>query len=126
MAVFTQPDKQRGRGKKVSFSPVKECAESLGLPVYQPQTLRDSSVIEELTKLHPDVIVVIAYGKILPKEILSIPVYGCLNVHGSLLPAYRGAAPIQYAIKDGLAMSGVTIMLLDEGMDTGDMLKKLN
>lgn len=124
LAVFTQPDKQRGRGKKVSFSPVKECAESFGLPVYQPQTLRDPAVIDALTKLQPDVIVVIAYGKILPKEVLSIPIYGCLNVHGSLLPAYRGAAPIQYAIKDGLSKSGVTIMLLDEGMDTGAMLKK--
>lgn len=123
-AVYTQPDKQRGRGKKVSASPVKECAEKLGIPVFQPQTLKDPDVIAGLADLKPDVIVVIAYGKILPKAILDIPRYGCLNVHGSLLPAYRGAAPIQYAIKDGVRTSGVTIMILDEGMDTGKMLKK--
>lgn len=123
-AVYTQPDKQRGRGKKVSASPVKECAEKLGIPVFQPQTLKDPDVIAGLADLKPDVIVVIAYGKILPKSILDIPRYGCLNVHGSLLPAYRGAAPIQYAIKDGVRTSGVTIMMLDEGMDTGKMLKK--
>ncbi len=123
-AVYTQPDKQRGRGKKVSASPVKECAEKLGIPVFQPQTLKDPNIIAGLADLKPDVIVVIAYGKILPKAILDIPRYGCLNVHGSLLPAYRGAAPIQYAIKDGVRTSGVTIMMLDEGMDTGKMLKK--
>ena len=123
-AVYTQPDKQRGRGKKVSASPVKECAEKLGIPVCQPQTLKDPDIIAGLADLKPDVIVVIAYGKILPKAILDIPRYGCLNVHGSLLPAYRGAAPIQYAIKDGVRTSGVTIMMLDEGMDTGKMLKK--
>lgn len=123
-AVYTQPDKQRGRGKKVSASPVKECAEKLGIPVFQPQTLKAPDVIAGLADLKPDVIVVIAYGKILPKAILNIPRYGCLNVHGSLLPAYRGAAPIQYAIKDGVRTSGVTIMMLDEGMDTGKMLKK--
>lgn len=123
-AVYTQPDKQRGRGKKVSASPVKECAEKLGIPVFQPQTLKDPDIIAGLADMKPDVIVVIAYGKILPKAILDIPRYGCLNVHGSLLPAYRGAAPIQYAIKDGVRTSGVTIMMLDEGMDTGKMLKK--
>ena len=123
-AVYTQPDKQRGRGKKVSSSPVKECAEKLGIPVFQPQSLKDPDVIAALAELQPDVIVVIAYGKILPKSILDIPRYGCLNVHGSLLPAYRGAAPIQYAIKDGVRTSGVTIMMLDEGMDTGKVLKK--
>ena len=123
-AVFSQPDKQRGRGKKVSYSPVKEKALALGLPVFQPETLRDEGVAAQLAELRPDVIVVIAYGKILPKAILHIPTYGCVNVHGSLLPKYRGAAPIQYAIKDGARVSGVTIMLLDEGMDTGAMLKK--
>lgn len=123
-AVYSQPDKQRGRGKKVSFSPVKEKALELGLPVLQPETLRDEKVIAELAAFQPDVIVVIAYGKILPKAVLDIPKYGCLNVHGSLLPKYRGAAPIQYAIKNGEAVSGVTIMLLDEGMDTGAILKK--
>ena len=112
-AVYTQPDKQRGRGKKVTFSPVKEKAVELGIPVFQPDSMRSD-----------DVIIVIAYGKILPKAVLDIPKYGCLNVHGSLLPKYRGAAPIQYAIKEGEAESGVTIMLLDEGMDTGKMLKK--
>lgn len=123
-AVYTQPDKQRGRGKKVTFSPVKEKAVELGIPVFQPDSMRSDDVIEELKRLEPDVIIVIAYGKILPKAVLDIPKYGCLNVHGSLLPKYRGAAPIQYAIKDGEAESGVTIMLLDEGMDTGKMLKK--
>ena len=123
-AVYSQPDKQRGRGKKVSFSPVKEKALELGIPVLQPDTLRDEQVVAELAAFQPDVIIVIAYGKILPKAVLDIPKYGCLNVHGSLLPKYRGAAPIQYAVKDGEAVSGVTIMLLDEGMDTGAILKK--
>lgn len=123
-AVYTQPDKQRGRGKKVTFSPVKEKAVELGIPVFQPDSMRSDEVISELRSLSPDVIIVIAYGKILPKAVLDIPKYGCLNVHGSLLPKYRGAAPIQYAIKEGEAESGVTIMLLDEGMDTGKMLKK--
>lgn len=123
-AVYSQPDKQRGRGKKVSFSPVKEKAIELRIPVLQPETLRDEQTIAELAAFHPDVIVVIAYGKILPKAVLDIPKYGCLNVHGSLLPKYRGAAPIQYAIKNGDTVSGITIMLLDEGMDTGAMLKK--
>lgn len=123
-AVYSQPDKQRGRGKKVTFSPVKEKALELGIPVFQPDSMRRDDVIEQLRSLAPDVIIVIAYGKILPKAVLDIPKYGCLNVHGSLLPKYRGAAPIQYAIKDGEAESGVTIMLLDEGMDTGKMLKK--
>lgn len=123
-AVYSQPDKQRGRGKKVTFSPVKEKALELGIPVFQPDSMRSDDVIEQLRSLAPDVIIVIAYGKILPKAVLDIPKYGCLNVHGSLLPKYRGAAPIQYAIKDGEAESGVTNMLLDEGMDTGKMLKK--
>lgn len=124
VGVYTQPDKQRGRGKKVSASPVKELAERLEIPVYQPQTFRDPAAVAELRALKPDVIIVIAYGKILPQEVLDIPAYGCLNVHGSLLPKYRGAAPIQFAIKDGVPVSGVTIMLLDAGMDTGKMLKK--
>lgn len=123
-AVVTQPDKQRGRGKKVSFSPVKEKALELGLSVLQPQSMWDAAAIEDVRSYAPDVIIVIAYGKILPKAVLDIPKYGCLNVHGSLLPKYRGAAPIQYAIKNGDVESGVTIMLLDEGMDTGAMLKK--
>lgn len=124
VAVYSQPDKQRGRGKKVTFSPVKEKAVELGIPVFQPDSMRSEDVIARLSDLSPDVIIVIAYGKILPKAVLDIPKYGCLNVHGSLLPKYRGAAPIQYAVKEGEAESGVTIMLLDEGMDTGKMLKK--
>ena len=124
-AVYTQPDKQRGRGKKVTYSAVKERALALHLPVIQPNSMRDETVIAELASYYPDVIIVIAYGKILPKEVLDIPQYGCLNVHGSLLPKYRGAAPIQYAIKNGEKTSGVTIMLLDEGMDTGAVLKKV-
>lgn len=123
-SVFTQPDKQRGRGKKVTFSAVKEKALELGLSVEQPETLRDEAVVAALRAQRPDVIIVIAYGKILPKDVLDIPTYGCLNVHGSLLPAYRGAAPIQYAIKDGVAESGVTVMVLDEGMDTGAIVKE--
>lgn len=123
-AVYTQPDKQRGRGNKVTYSAVKEKALALGLEVKQPESMRDEAVIQELAAYAPDVIIVIAYGKILPKAVLDIPTHGCLNVHGSLLPLYRGAAPIQFAIKNGEATSGVTIMKLDEGMDTGDMLKK--
>lgn len=121
-AVLTQPDKQRGRGKKVTFSPVKELAVSLGIPVFQPVKMKEEETIETIRQYHPDVIIVIAYGKILPKEILDIPRFGCLNVHGSILPKYRGAAPIQWAIHDGEERSGVTIMKLDEGMDTGDIL----
>ena len=122
-AVYSQPDKQRGRGKKVSFSPVKEKALEVGIPVLQPDTLRDEQVVAELAEFHPDVIIVIAYGKILPKAVLDIPKYGCLQAIIAQ-PKYRGAAPIQYAVKDGEAVSGVTIMLLDEGMDTGAILKK--
>ncbi|MCI1822112.1 MAG: methionyl-tRNA formyltransferase [Megasphaera sp.] len=123
-AVVTQPDKERGRGKRISSSPVKECAELLKIPVLQPRTMRDETILAQLQKLRPDVIIVIAYGKILPKEVLEIPPFGCLNVHGSLLPKYRGAAPIQRAIYEGAHTSGITIMMLDEGMDTGKMLKK--
>ena len=122
-AVYSQPDKQRGRAKG-DFLAGEEKALELGIPVFQPDSMRRDDVIEQLRSLAPDVIIVIAYGKILPKAVLDIPKYGCLNVHGSLLPKYRGAAPIQYAVKDGEAESGVTIMLLDEGMDTGKMLKK--
>ncbi|MCH4166755.1 MAG: methionyl-tRNA formyltransferase [Megasphaera sp.] len=123
-AVVSQPDKQRGRGKKVTPSPVKAKALELGLPVLQPDSMRSEEAIAAIAALQPDVIIVIAYGKILPKAVLDIPAYGCLNVHGSLLPMYRGAAPIQYAVKNGEPVSGVTIMLLDEGMDTGKILKK--
>jgi len=124
VGVFTQPDKPKNRGMKLTFSPVKEYALTQDLPVYQPLKMRDGEALGILRELAPELIVVAAYGKILPQEILDLPQYGCINVHSSLLPKYRGAAPIQYAIKDGEAESGVTIMLLDEGMDTGKMLKK--
>lgn len=122
VAVVTQPDKQRGRGKAVSFSPVKEKALELGLPVLQPESVRDESVIKTLTDLQAQIIVVIAYGKILPSQILTAAPYGCINIHASLLPKYRGAAPIQYAVLNGDEYSGISIMKLDEGMDTGDVL----
>lgn len=121
-AVYSQPDKQRGRGKKVTFSPVKEKALELGIPVFQPDSMRSDDVIEQLRSLAPDVIIVIAYGKILPKAVLDIPKYGCLNVHGSLLPKYRGAAPIQWAVLNGDAVTGVSTMYLDREMDTGDVI----
>ena len=122
LAVVTQPDKQRGRGKKMQFPPVKEKAVEYDIPVYQPQRARDEEFIEELKNLNPDVIVVVAYGQILPESILNIPKYGCINVHGSLLPKYRGAAPIQWAVIDGCEYSGVTTMQMNEGLDTGDIL----
>ena len=124
LAVVTQPDKQRGRGKKMQFPPVKEKAVEYDIPVYQPQRARDEEFIEELKNLNPDVIVVVAYGQILPESILNIPKYGCINVHGSLLPKYRGAAPIQWAVIDGEKESGVTTMMMDVGLDTGDMLEQ--
>ncbi len=106
-------------------TPVKEAAEKHGLPVYQPRRVRDAEAIEEIRKMEPDVIVVVAFGQIIPKEILDMPKYGCINVHASLLPAYRGAAPIQWAVMNGDEVSGVTIMKMDEGLDTGDMLTKV-
>lgn len=121
-AIFTQPDKKRGRGQKISFSPVKEFANEYGIDVYQPKTLRDSEVIDCVNTISPDLIVVVAYGKILPREILKIPRYGCINVHGSLLPKYRGAAPMQWALMNGEKSTGITTMLMDEGLDTGDIL----
>ena len=124
IAVVTQPDKPKGRGKAVLMTPVKEKALELSIPVYQPVKVRDPEFIEILSKMDPDVIVVVAFGQILPKEILEMPEYGCINVHASLLPKYRGAAPIQWAVIDGEPVSGVTTMLMDEGLDTGDMLEK--
>ena len=109
--VVTQPDKPKGRGKQMMPTPVKEAAEKHGLPVYQPRRVRDAEAIEEIRKMEPDVIVVVAFGQIIPKEILDMPKYGCINVHASLLPAYRGAAPIQWAVMNGDEVSGVTIML---------------
>lgn len=123
-AVVTQPDKPKGRKKEMQPSPVKELALSYQIPVYQPVKVRAAEFTEKLKEMAPDVIVVVAFGQILSKEILEIPRYGCLNVHGSLLPKYRGAAPIQSAILDGEKETGVTIMRLDTGVDTGDMIKK--
>lgn len=125
VGVFTNPDKPSGRGMKLKFSEVKEYALLKNIPVYQPQKIRNNAeVIEILKKLNPDIICVVAYGKILPKEILEYPKLGCVNVHGSLLPKYRGAAPIQWSIINGEEKTGITTMFMDEGMDTGDMLLK--
>ncbi|HIW20729.1 MAG TPA: methionyl-tRNA formyltransferase, partial [Candidatus Dorea intestinavium] len=118
----TQPDKKKGRGEKLCYPPVKEKALELGIPVFQPDKIRKPEHIAELKKYQADVSVVIAFGQILPKEILEMTPYGCVNVHASLLPKYRGAAPIQWAILNGEKTSGVTTMQMDEGLDTGDML----
>ena len=122
VAVVTQPDKPKGRGKAMQFTPVKEVAAEAGIPVLQPKKVREEAVVEELRSYHPDVIVVVAFGQLIPKSILEMPKYGCVNVHASLLPKYRGAAPIQWAVIDGEEKSGVTTMQMDEGLDTGDML----
>ena len=122
VAVVTQPDRPKGRGKKLAFSPVKEAALRHGLHVMQPAKIREAGVLLELTALRPDVIVVVAYGQILPDTILSLPPFGCLNVHASLLPAYRGAAPIHWSILNGEAETGISIMQMDAGMDTGPVL----
>ena len=124
VGVFTQPDKPKGRGKNMQFPPVKETALAHGLPVYQPDKIREASFVDTLRKMEPEVIVVVAFGQILTKEILDMPKYGCINVHASLLPKYRGSAPIQWAVINGEKESGVTTMLMNEGIDTGDMLKK--
>lgn len=120
--MFTQPDRPAGRGKKLQASPVKALAESAGIPVYQPETLRDHEEQSRLAALGADAMVVVAYGLILPAEVLEAPEFGCLNVHASLLPRWRGAAPIQRAIEAGDTRSGTTIMQMDVGLDTGDML----
>lgn len=122
-AVFAQPDKPVGRKHIITAPPVKVCAQKHGITVYQPNTLRDGKAEEILKEIAPDAIVVVAYGKILPKEILDIPKYGCVNGHASLLPKYRGASPIQWCIVCGESRTGVTAMKMDEGMDTGDILK---
>lgn len=125
IAVYTQPDKPAGRGKKLQASPVKQLAEAHNIPVYQPKSLRTPEAQAELKALNADVMVVVAYGLILPEAILNAPKYGCLNVHGSLLPRWRGAAPIQRAIWAGDNETGITIMQMDVGLDTGDMLHKV-
>ncbi|BBF43027.1 methionyl-tRNA formyltransferase [Lachnospiraceae bacterium KM106-2] len=124
VAVVTQPDKPKGRGKSVQCSPVKEAALAHGIEVFQPVKVREPECVEKLRTYNADVFVVVAFGQILPKEILDMPKYGCVNVHGSLLPKYRGAAPIQWAVIDGEKTSGVTTMMMDVGIDTGDMLLK--
>lgn len=123
--AVTQPDKPKGRGKEMQFTPVKECAMKHQIPVYQPRRIRESECVEELRKYNADIMVVVAFGQILPKEILEMTPYGCINVHASLLPKYRGAAPIQWAILDGEEVTGVTTMQMNEGLDTGDMLLKI-
>ena len=122
--VVTQPDRPKGRKKEPVPSPVKEEAVKQGIPVYQPKKVRGSEAAEEIRRMNPDIIVVAAFGQIIPKEILDMPRFGCINVHASLLPAYRGASPIQHAILDGLATTGVTIMRMNEGLDTGDIISR--
>ncbi|MCC0660052.1 methionyl-tRNA formyltransferase [Clostridioides sp. ZZV14-6154] len=124
LGVVTQPDKPKGRGKKLGMSPVKELAIENNIPVYQPIKARDKDFIDTMKSLNPDVMVVVAFGQILPKEILEIPKFGCINVHVSLLPKYRGAAPINWVIINGEEKTGVTTMYMDEGLDTGDMILK--
>lgn len=125
VAVVTQPDKRKGRGKAMQFPPVKETAIAHNIPVYQPVKVRDEDFVEELKAINPDVIVVVAFGQILPESILNLPKYGCINVHASLLPKYRGAAPIQWVIIDGEKETGVTTMYMEKGLDTGDMIDKV-
>ena len=126
LAVYTQPDRPAGRGKKLTASAVKEVAVAANIPVYQPQNFKEAGSVEQLATLNADLMVVVAYGLILPKEVLQTPRLGCLNVHGSLLPRWRGAAPIQRAIWAGDQETGVTIMQMNEGLDTGDMLSKVS
>lgn len=123
--AVTQPDKPKGRGKNMRFPPVKECALAHGIEVYQPRRIREPECVEYLKKYRADIIIVAAFGQILPKEILEMPEYGCVNVHASLLPKYRGAAPIQWAVINGDEFSGVTTMRMDVGLDTGDMIEKV-
>lgn len=125
VGVFTQPDKPKGRGYQMVFPPVKTLALALNLPVFQPEKLRDGEALRSLQALAPDLVVVVAYGKILPKELLDTPKLGCVNVHGSLLPKYRGAGPIQWSVIEGETVTGVTAMFMAQGMDTGDMILKL-
>lgn len=122
--VVTQPDKAKGRGKKMMYTPVKEKAQEYDLPVAQPEKVKEEVFMEQLEDIMPDVIVVVAFGQILPERILNIPKYGCINVHASLLPAYRGAAPIQWAVIDGLEETGVTTMYMEKGLDTGDIIEQ--
>ena len=124
VAVYTQPDKRAGRGQRLTFSPVKEVALSLGLEVVQPESLKNAGVVRHLSSYAPEVIVIAAFGKILPAEVLALPRFGCVNVHPSLLPRYRGPSPVAAAILNGDETTGVTIMLLDEGVDSGPILSQ--
>ena len=124
LGVVTQPDKPRGRGQKLTASPVKAWAEKNGLPVWQPKKVRETAFVDFLKEQNPDLIIVVAFGQILSQDILDIPPLGCINVHASLLPAYRGAAPMQWCLMHGEKKTGVTTMFMDEGLDTGDMLMR--
>ena len=125
VGVFSQPDRPKGRGYKLMPPPVKELALAHGVPVYQPVKMRDGTALAILKQLRPDVIVVAAYGRLLPKEILELPAYGCINVHASLLPRYRGAGPVQWSVINGEKATGVTTMFMGEGLDTGDILEQV-
>ena len=122
VGVYTQPDRPKGRGMKLVASPVKETALAAGIPVYQPDSFRTPEAVEELRALNPDICAVVAYGRILPQSVLDIPRYGCINIHASLLPSYRGSAPYQWAVLDGCAETGVTAMYLTKEMDAGDII----
>ena len=122
--VISQPDKAKGRSNKLVPTPVKAAATELGIDVFQPEKIKDESAVAKIKKSKPDVIVVAAYGQILPESILNIPEYGCINIHASLLPKYRGAAPIEWSIIDGCEKTGVTTMYMEKGLDTGDMIEK--
>lgn len=124
VAVVSQPDRPKGRGKKLQPTPVKEAAEKRGIPVYQPEKIREEGFKEILESFGADVFVVVAYGQILPENILNIPPYGCINVHGSLLPKYRGASPMQMAVVNGEKVTGITVMYMEKGLDSGDMILK--
>ncbi len=124
LAVYTQPDRPKGRGGELSASPVKQTAQQLSLPVHQPERIRKPEPVEQLKQMQPDAMVVVGYGQIIPQSIIDIPRHGIINVHASLLPKYRGAAPIQWAIANGESTTGVTTMRIDAGLDTGDMLLK--
>ncbi len=122
VGVYTQPDRPKNRGMKLAISPVKEVAIAHNLPVFQPENFRDEETVEMLRELRPDVVAVVAYGRILPQKVLDVPAYGCINIHASILPAYRGSAPYQWAVLDGLKETGVTAMYLCREMDAGDII----
>ncbi len=122
VGVYTQPDRPKNRGMKLAFSPVKEVAQEAGIPVFQPENFREDTDVQALRELKPDVVAVVAYGRLLPQRVLDIPRYGCINIHASILPAYRGSAPYQWAVLDGLAETGVTAMYLCREMDAGDII----